>query len=399
MKRTVFLTCLAWLCAGPALAQTSTPPPPGARSLELGPLSMRPRLDVREIGIDDNVFNDPDNPQSDFTAVIAPRLEATLRLGWTRLITATAVEFVYFKDFVDERSVNRAVEGRFEVGEGILRPFVLGSALDTNERPNAEIDARAGRRQLAYGGGLDVALTSRTMMTTLARRSTVDFDEGVRYRGVELSRTLDSQIDLFEGGLRVAITPLTTWMVTGGVQQERFERDPLRDSDRLRFVTGLQFSPSALISGNASVGYQRFTPQSELLAEYQGLIAQVGLTYAVESTRLEGQVERDVRYSFEELQPYYVVTNLRLVVTERIAGPVDVQGTIGRHLMAYRELGGSADVARRDKALVYGGGLGYRVGATARLGVNLEWTRRRSDTREDRHYDRRRLYGTLSYGF
>lgn len=399
MTKPIWLVCVACLCAVPALAQQSPPPPPGTPSFELGPLSVRPRLEIREIGVDDNVFNDFENPQSDFVATIVPRVEATLRMGWTRLIYGSTVEFVYFRDFIDERSVNRSSEGRFEVGEGLLRPFVLASVVDTRERLNAEIDVRAGRRQIGYGGGLDIALTSRTMITTLARRSTVDFDDGVSYRGVELSRTLDSHVDQFEGGLRIALTPLTTWLMTAGVQKDRFEREPLRDSDSVKVVTGFQFSPLALMSGNAAVGYRRFTPVSGSLAEYQGIVAQVGLTYAVESTRLEGQVERDVRYSFEELEPYYLTTNLRLVATERIAGPLDVQGTVGRQTMAYRELGGSADVSRRDTATVYGGGLGYRIGATARFGVNAEWTRRRSDTRENRRYDRRRIFGTLSYGF
>lgn len=399
MIRRSVLVCLPLLWTVPAVAQQTSPPPAGTRTLEVGPLSVRPRLEIREFGIDDNIFNDPDNPQSDFTATISPRVEAVLRLGWTRLTYGSTVDFVYFKDFEDERSLNRSSEARFEVGEGLLRPYVFGSLLDTHERLNAEVDLRAGRRQAMYGGGIDLALTSHTTITSAARRSTVDFDAGETYRDIELSRTLDAQSDQFEGGLRFAITPLTTWTITAGVQRDRFERDPRRDSDSVRLVTGLQFSPSALISGNASVGYRRFTPVSESLAEYQGLVAQVGLTYAVESTRLEGHIERDVRYSFEELEPYYLTANLRLVATERVAGPVDVQGTIGRHTMAYRQFGGAADVSRRDWATVYGGGVGYRVGSTARFGVNIEWTRRRSDTLENRHYDRRRIYGTLTYGF
>jgi hypothetical protein len=397
MIRTATLIVAVAACSVPALAQQPAPAS-GIHAMEIGPLRLVPRLEIPEIGVDDNVFNDPQNPQSDFTATIAPRLDALLGVGWTRLSFSSTVEFVYFKEFTDERSLNRSSEARFEVGEGLLRPYVHGSITDTHARFNAEVDARAGRRQGAYGGGLAVMVSQRTSIRAGARRTTLDFADEARYRGVDLASTLNAHTDEFDGGLRIAITPLTTWDITAARQQDRFAREPQRDADSVRIGTGLEFSPSALISGRASVGYRRFTPVAATLADYRGLVAQVGLRYALESTRLDVQVERDVRYSFEELEPYYLLTAGRVTATQRVAGPVDIQATIGRHDMAYRSFGGGPETSRRDWSDIYGGGVGWRMGETVRLGLNVEFSRRRSDTETDRRYERRRIYGSISYG-
>ncbi|HSL22911.1 MAG TPA: outer membrane beta-barrel protein [Vicinamibacterales bacterium] len=400
-RRIVFAALIALAgTATAAVAQLPTQAPPAElRSIEIGPLSMTPFLDIREVGWDDNVFNDPDNPQRDFTATIIPRVYGLVQIGWTRLTFASAVDFVYFREFTGERSVNRSAQGRFEVGEGVLRPFVTGSIADTHERLNAEIDARAGRRQHSYGGGLLLVVTDRTSLLVSARRSNLAFDDDARYRAVDLHRTMNSRTDLFEAGLRVALTPLTTWDVTGGLEYERFEREPRRDADTVRITTGLQFHPSALISGRASIGYTQFTPADPELAEYQGLVAQVGLVYALGPTRIEGEVERQVRYSFEEQRPYYLTTHARLTATQQIAGPIDVQGTVGRSVLSYRAFGGGDDESRQDRMIIYGGGVGFRLVDTARFGVNVEWSQRRSDEQPDRHYDRRRVYASLTYGF
>ena len=388
------------LCGIPAAAATAgAQEPPAAPRFTIGPLMLYPRLEMREVGWDDNVFNEAENPQSDFTATITPRVNAELRTGKVRTSVVTFVDFVYFNKFEGERAVNRAVEARFEIAEGILQPFVIGSILDTHDRVNAEIDARAGRRLATYGGGLSVMLTSRTALVVSGRRSDTDFDEDEVFNGVDLSRTMSSTVDTIDTTLRMALTPLTTWTTSGLLHRERFEAEPQRDADSVIVSTALEFNPSALIAGRASVGYRNFDPLDNRLPAFDGVVSQVGLIYSLEGTRVEGTFEHDLRYSFEELQPYYVTTNGRLVITQRVAGPVDVQGIVGRILMRYRQYDEGEAEVRRDRATLYGGGLGYRLGDTARLGMNVEWSHRRSDQQPDRQYDRRRVFASLTYGF
>ena len=53
--------------------------------------------------------------------------------------------------------------------------------------------------------------------------------------------------------------------------------------------------------------------------------------------------------------------------------------------------------ARRDQAETFGGGVGYRLRETMRLGFNWEINRRLSAL-DSRRYVRRRLYASLTYG-
>ena len=390
------------LCGIVALAGTAraqTPDTPAAPRFSVGPLLLYPRLEMREIGIDDNVFNDAENPQRDFTMSITPRLSGDMRNGRVRTTFVTFLDYVYFQEFESERSLSRSIEGRFETAEGALQPFAMGSMLDANDRVNAEVDARAARRHVMYGGGLRLVFASGTSISLSARRATTNFDEGELFLGVDLSRTMNTRTDTIDATMRVTLTPLTAWTFTGLLQRDRFDADSRRDADSVVGSTALEFNPSALIAGRASVGYRRFTPDDASLPGFTGVIAQVGLIYSYEATRVEGTFEHDLRYSFQEQQPYYVTTAGRLVFRQRVAGPVDVQGIVGSTLLRYRQYAAGETEVRRDRVPLYGGGLGYRLGDTARLGFNVEWSRRRSDREPDREYDRRRIYASLTYGF
>ena len=118
------------------------------------------------------------------------------------------------------------------------------------------------------------------------------------------------------------------------------------------------------------------------------------------TTKLEGTYERDVRYSYELLQPYYLTNGGRLTATQIIAGPFDVQGTVGRQNLEYRNFEPIADTleGRTDTVVTWGGGIGFRLGDTARLGLNFDQTDRDSDL-PGRRYDRQRIFGTVTYGF
>jgi hypothetical protein len=58
--------------AMPVRAQTTDPETAPVR---LGPFGITPALVLRDLGRDTNVFNERDNPKSDFTLTVVPRLE------------------------------------------------------------------------------------------------------------------------------------------------------------------------------------------------------------------------------------------------------------------------------------------------------------------------------------
>ena len=95
-------------------------------------------------------------------------------------------------------------------------------------------------------------------------------------------------------------------------QRDRFVLSPQRDADGLRVVTGFEFKPFALISGKGVVGYRQFDTLSAVVPDYTGPVASADLAYVLRATRITARVERDVTYSFEELEPYYLLTDLAM---------------------------------------------------------------------------------------
>ena len=73
-----------------------------------GPVGLNPTLAVTNFGIDDNIFDDSIDPQSDFTMTVTPRLQARLRSGKVSLSGALATGLVYYQKFDDQRSIDYA---------------------------------------------------------------------------------------------------------------------------------------------------------------------------------------------------------------------------------------------------------------------------------------------------
>jgi hypothetical protein len=394
-----FLSCVVAVVSASASARAQTQAPEAIETMPIhfGALGLRPSISITNVGNDSNVFNEAEHPQEDFTATVVPRLVARVRGGRMTLSYGSAADMVYFKKFTSERSVNANTDIRLDADLGRVQPYASIGWVATKERLNAEVDVRTPRSQRALAGGLRVLMASRTALLVSGRRFTLDFDEGALFKGVDLSRTLNSQADSVDASLQLLLTPLTTFSMTTSLQRDRFEAAPERDSDTLRLLPALQFDPTTLIRGSVAVGYRRFRPLTPALPDYSGLLVQAGLGYTMLArTKFDLDLARDVQYSFDDDEPYYLSTGGRLTVTHQLVGPLDLQAFGGGQTMAYRQSGTPTDV-RRDQVRSYGGGAGYRLRNNMRLGVTWE-TNRRQSALNDRDYVRRRIYASLIYG-
>lgn len=384
--------------AAAAGAQTApTQPSIESMPVHIGPLGLAPSVAITDIGIDSNVFNDADNPQQDFSATIVPRLVARLRMRRLMLSYGSASDLVYFHKFKSERSANSSTDVRLDADLGRLQPFVSAGWLATKQRMNAELDVRAPRTQHTFGAGTRLLVASRTAIVATARRQEITFDPDVQFRGVELARTLNSRSDSGEIAVQLVLTPLTTFGIAASVQQDRFDRSPERNADTFRILPAFQFDPTSLLRGTVAVGYRKFRPLSPELPDYSGLLVQTTVGYTLLGwTRFDLDIQRDVQYSYEETEPYYLTTGGRLTVTQPLVGDLDVQALGGRQTLSYRSAGVGGDT-RRDTAEIVGAGLGYRIRDNARLGVNWEYSRRQSALNQ-RQYERQRLFASLTVG-
>ena len=181
--------------------------------------------------------------------------------------------------------------------------------LHTRDRPGFEIDARSQRYELGYNGAVELRAFPKTFIGAKAARVDVDFAKDAVFLGASLHEELTRTETSAAASFRYALTPLTTVTLDVGRKQDRFPYSPLRDSDSTQVQVDFKFDPFAILKGRAVIGYRDLQPRSAGVPGYKGSTADVDLSYlAFGATKLSVQAQRDVQYSFDIDQPYYVLT-------------------------------------------------------------------------------------------
>ena len=365
----------------------------------LGPLRLTPSIAISNIGFDDNVFNEAVNPKRDSTAAIGPASTLWMRAGRSRLSAKVSAQYLYYNEYENQRSWNTNDLGRWELDLTHVTPFVSGNYVNTRERPGYEIDSRSRRADQGFVIGAEIRPSAKSMFVVTGSRATVAYARDETLTGVALSNALDRETNGAGLEFHYHLSPLTSFVVTSEALQDRFVYQPARDSQSFKAMSGFELKPRALISGRALFGYRQFNPQEASIPDYQGFIAAVDVKYVLQATQVQGKFVRDLTYSFELLQPYYMLTDRGFVVTQRITRTWDVVGRAAWQSLDYRNV---ADVnlasGRVDKVREFGGGIGYRVGRTVRIGLDADQYQRRAGAVLQNDYDGLRVGASVTYG-
>lgn len=379
-----------------------------ARS-HFGPFYITPGLVLRDLGVDNNVFNEAEDPKSDFTFTLGPKADVAVPVAHSLLLQSlVGLDITYYQEYSSQRSVSPRFAPRATVFFNRLSLFGEGSYSRSRQRPNYEIDARSLRTERALGGGIGYQFSPKLGIELSGRQSDVKYAEGETFLDVNLRDTLNRTSDTYAAAVKYAVTPLTTIVLKADRSQDRFEFDKERDADTLRVTPGVEFNARALISGNAYVGVRRFNTKSAQLEDFNGLVASATLAYTLLGrTTFIVSAERDVTYSFERFQPYFVVNNYGLTVRHRLAGRFDVTAGAARYRYSYRDLINPALSVpstllagpRVDNTKSYTISLGYYLGPDVRLGFGTTYWQRESNSLRYRNYDALRTGVSLNYGF
>jgi hypothetical protein len=188
-------------------------------------------------------------------------------------------------------------------------------------------------------------------------------------------------------------------VVRGELGRDRFKTARLRNGDSLTVMPGFEFKPFALISGEVFVGYRHFDARETALPDFTGLAAEVKAAYVRNATKFEVKVDRDVAYSYSATRPYYALLDTGLTVTQRVRTSWELVARGSRQLLAYRQLTASDTVEiPRDRGYLYGVGAGYLVGETLRVGMDVNYSTRRSEVEGRRDFEGLRVFGSIKYG-
>lgn len=368
-----------------------------------GPLVWTPTFQLREAGVDSNVFNTPDNVKEDVSAIASSQVASVLTLGVLQASTLGNADYLYFEKYRHERGPQGRINSHLEFPVTRFSPDVTLAWGRVKERSTNEIDIRAPRTDWGYTAGLQTKLTSRIAVTGAVGRQKTEYEQGSIFRGIDLAQQLNRSTLTGSLSTTVTLTPLTSLIADAGYSRDEFISQSDKTTDNIRVNAGVQFAPDAIIRGSASIGYHTLKPHhrgvpSTTMAAFEGITSNTNLSYTLLGvTRFSGRFGRDSNYSISENQPLYISTSGGLDILQALFGPVDLDVHAARERLAYDATAFSE--ARTDLADTLGGGLSIRVAPQTVVALIYDNQQRRSTAGSQFEYKRRRIYTTVTYGF
>jgi hypothetical protein len=136
------------------------------------------------------------------------------------------------------------------------------------------------------------------------------------------------------------------------------------------------------------------------VAEYRGLTAFADIRYLFRDwIEVKVDANRDVDYSYDPLEPYYLEMGGRLTVTQRVVGPFGVIGIAERWNIHHQQVfGGPEFDGRLDTTTSVGAGLAIQKSKQVRFELVYQHTSRRSSAPGWREYERQQIFASAIYG-
>lgn len=395
---------LAAISLLPAVARAQATSAPVTEGMNFGPLTLQPRISLTNAGIDTNVYNDSVNPTRDYTLTLTPALVSRLRMRRASLSSETSFELLYFAKAKDQRSASLSQRVRFDAALVHVTPFLEAGRTESRQRINADLDARIRSQARELRAGLDLRFGSRTTLSVDAETRELAYgapastplltEEPTATVGVALDRR--SQRARVAAG--IGLTPLTTLTFDSEYVSDQFDVTTARNNHAFRGLAGFEFRPFALIAGTVKVGAEHRIFE-RVGADYTGLVASADLRYvARDRTIVAATIHRDVEYSVELDQLYYVTSSWSLSLTQSLGGRWDAVAHYERGTLTYERPTVELRKGRRDWYQMSGGGAGYRLTDASRIGIDATYADR-SSVVESRRYSGLRVGGTFTYAY
>jgi hypothetical protein len=388
---------LAWLSlTAVAVAQDLAGQDRGVRSgrHRVGPAQVTIRLQLRNAGVDTNVFQSLVDPVRDEVVVLALQGDGVLPIGHRLVVNGSGfVEQNHYQRIGDQSATDFFGQGRAELELGAVQLFGGGSGGQFTQRFSIDVDERLTRQEkLGYAGAV-LRLTRRLSFTGKASGEVLTFAPAAFRLGGDVKEAMDRNTLTASGELRQTLTPRTTLVVAGDVLEDRFfsQPPPLPNVRRsYRVLGGLELNERAKVSGRLLVGMREFPGTlAQGSPPYTGPIMTADLTLPlgrVASLRLQGL--RDVLYASSLVE----VGHLRYrnaFIYERALGeaflPLFPKGPAAvlsagfeqaDYLLPYPTLSPYRLADRVDHRFTAGAGLVQRLGDRVRVGGHVLWARR-----------------------
>jgi hypothetical protein len=364
----------------------------------VGRLALTPRLELRNAGVDTNVFVTPTDPTRDTAIVLRASSDAYLPVGRrVRLAGGGWVDFNYFASEDDQGSTDPGAQGRVEVDAWRLTFIGGGGGFHARQLYSIDIDQRIRRSEGFANGGVRLRLSTELSAEAGVERRAFRWyptaDQIAAGTGESVRELLDRDSTTWKGGLRYRVTTLTD--LVGSVEKIDdtflFATPGLETTTSYRTLAGFEFGERAFLTGRLLAGVRTIPAGSAgSVVPYTGPAVQTAVVAPfLQRLRLTLSYDRDVYYSAEGGRVAADVASRNTFTYDRLAASLDVDTALdlvlrfnaGYERAHYLRPYPYADlvVDRTDQVRILGVSLLRRIGENALLGISAVHTRRASN--------------------
>jgi hypothetical protein len=356
----------------------------------IGPFRIFPRLQLRNIGYDDNIYDmrKDNNPISDYTATLSPQANIYLVYrNWLIFSFLENPEYVYFFKEKKERSFNNT----FSPGMKMLvfQRFALSgnySYRKARRRASSEFDVRAEEKLKGYSGSFFYETARATSFGFSGSVQKINYEDTTTPgEMIFFSRALNREEKSWSFEFYYRIFSRSYFFLSGGATDYKFEHreSSWRDSYSYQAYSGIRFPLLGRARGVLSLGYKKLNPRKRELKGFSGLVGNTGLDFRIGRFGVRLSYLRDSYFSYTIGNAFFIENSygsgISFYLTRFLR--LDYDFTYGRN--NYPEKirinlpdGGYQEIHRQDKYQAHTFGLVIRIIRNTGLGLMINhWER------------------------
>lgn len=353
----------------------------------LGPVRILPRLEIRELGYNNNILGSAENPVSDETAQVVAGVRAILPIGRKTYVLADAMpEYDYYLRHSGLRQLNGHYGGQLLGLFNRLGLDIRGYTDRTLEYLSTELVVPVNRRTDGGSAEMEIEFLKRLGLALSYRDDRIQYSAQGQSLPAEFASAggLDRREQTARGGLRYHFTEHVS--LGGFVEESQTDFRELgnpRNNRSRSYLLGLHYDRPRFYV-DLMGGYQKVEPRAGgEFPEFSGLSGSAFSSYALSGRWLAvmAYAHRGINYSLYQNISYYREEVLGGGPELRIGtrARVSIFGETGRNIYPVPVVVGEQSIVRTDQIKSWGGQVAIDLSRALVLGVRAAETRYNSN--------------------